>query len=395
MTLDEIRNADEMTLRNRLAELRGIKRTRKLSPDEVEEGQVRAAANKMMEFDPGAAIGWMQRADQLKSKRVEQTPEAVRFKIQSALNANNQELSAYVQRNGASPTDTGYTDRVKLINALKKELTSDTPSLQRAYLVAQGVEPPADNAPTGGEVPDYNSLVAELNAAKKLGYAEKVKALDLIATKIPTVKLSGDQSAALTQAINTAKKEGAPKGIPAESKESFAAFKNGNEKNLATVAAGLALGDSMKGILEGYGPNDKLTVDDSQKLAALYYQTYNPGTLVAGEMSSAVNSLKNPDASELKSAWNKLRTETGLSDDRLSQPVAIRTYNKGLATGSSAYARVQEALKAYKSKKASDYALTDTYLTGFTDPRKYMLGGSGNGNPPPSAADLLSGLQGK
>lgn len=357
MTLEEIKDADEMTLRNRLAELRGIKRTRKLTPDEVEEGQVRAAANKMMEFDPGSAIGWMQRADQLKSKRVEQTPEAVRFKIQSALNANNQELSAYVQRNGASPTDAGYTDRVKLINALKKELTSDTPSLQRAYLVAQGVEPPADNAPTGGEVPDYNSLVAELSAAKKLGYAEKVKALESIATKMPNVQLSEAQRSALAQAIKSAMKEGKPTEGTGRPKETSTDVR-------ATIQAALA----------------ELSTLGTASRADITNPTGRQMVFKVAQRAVVPEAVNEGDVQNASSIWQKLAQRLGapvaLSDDQINQSVS---------TIKEKYNSVSNLLRQYTSDKYAKSVSDATVANIEAWLNEYPLGGFGAATPARSA----------
>lgn len=162
MTLDEIRNADEMTLRNRLAELRGIKRTRKLTTDEQDEGRYRAAASKMMEFDPTGAMGLLARADQIKATR-EKTAQDLKDK-----------------------TDINSVDNIKQIaiqyRATLASFASDTwrnlPQSQKNDMIAQSKGLKAQLAKT------------ELGRAL-LGQVESEAPVDITKTVVPPAPVTG------------------------------------------------------------------------------------------------------------------------------------------------------------------------------------------------------------
>lgn len=352
-----------------------------MDTDALDEQGYRDAAKAYGERDPATAFNLIAKADALKAKREgkadDTNPDNVRFKVQSALNQLMGELSTY-QQGGGRVTDPAYQNRIALINALREEMGSDTPSLQRAYLKASQPTTSINEAPTSG-VLTYDALVSSINKLDPKSPNIKGDVAKL-RQQIPNANMTDPQRQAVDQAI--ADKLGAiPKaeGKPTESKQEFDAFKEGSKTTLTTIAGAVALGQTMgpkirSAIAKGARELDQ---SDTQQLAAMIYQTYNPGTLVSGEMTSAVGALKGT------SAWRQY-IDAGMSKIGVSSqntvPIrqAVEKYNEAIRAGGAAYNEMQSKLKQYKSGN-KDYKLTDAYMGGMSNPSSYVISNTSSG----------------
>jgi hypothetical protein len=378
-------------LNARLSELKGMK----VSPvmksrniDEVNAEKFDAMAKAYGAYDVDKSLELQQKAQELRDKKIlaeqkksaSQDPDAIRFKIQSAINSVRGDMQ---NLSSGDPRRKGLQDT---LDALIAELQLDTPSIQHAYVIANG-----GVIGGGSKLKTLTEYTDEINNLK-----DKAE-IDKVISQATQAGLNGPELTNLNAVATTRKKLLTPKGKSEEDKDVFKTFLEGSKTTLGTIAAATALGQSMgQKIQSAISNKDKeLNQSDTQQLAAMIYQTYNPGALVGGEMSSAVGALKGSEA------WRQY-IDAGLAGMGISSnnvvPIrkAIEKYNSAVKSGANEYKTYLANVSKYKSDPNTKYAFIDAFNTGLVDPSTYLVsssGGTGNagGIPVPNAIVVKKG----
>lgn len=395
MTPEEIKVADEPTLRARLAELKAMKRSKTVTKDhdKLQSERFTAAANQLMETESGKAMDLMAKAEEYRRKRDEKNdPDTIRFKIQSALNVLQGRL------NGMTSNDREREPTQRLVNAMIKEQQLDNPSIKHAYEVANVKETDV-SLDGGGSTSTDEDTETPFDKYRRLIVG--AKSIDEVNKYLDEATTKGVKDTELSTLQTRAKErigKLTPKGKVVEDKDIFKTFIDGSTTTIGSIAGATALGQSMYDkIKSAISRKDKeLSQSDTQQLAAMIYQTYNPGALVGGEMSSAVGALKG------SSAW-KQYIDAGMSNlgiqsgNKVPIRKAIEAYNAAIQQGVGAFGEFKSNVIKYKSDPNTDYKFIDAYTKGMVDPSKYLVGGNselpgGNSEPPSGDKKQVGGF---
>lgn len=352
----------------RLVELKAKLAQKKESASiDAERGGLQAAAERLMVDDPIAAFGLLDKSraldirEQQAAKDARYDPDSVRFKLASRSNAISGQLAGMPANNPA------YQPLLDEQNRIKLELAKDNPSIQAVYAGETPAEIIDPGKVTGTAT--YDSIQADIKAATK-GTYEAVKSK--VATDKGVAKLSPEQEKRVDELLAQKRKELFP-GANVESKDEYNIWKEGFDKSgqMKSIASGIGLGQAMSTALKSYKPGEILSQGDAQKLAAMMYVTYNPGTLQAGEMSSAITAAQG--ASYSTAAFNLLKSKIGITGiDKVPIEKALVGYNAALEQGGTAWKELQGNLEG-RRKGGKQLKFTDLFLGSFRDPVSYKI----------------------
>lgn len=365
----------------RLAELKAkLAQMKESASIDAERGGLQAAAERMMVDDPLAAFGLLDKSRALDIKEQQAarerglgSSEEVRRQLRmnaerAAENSRNPDLDKKVRAR--------YLEEEAVYLA---ESEKDSPSLQAAAIAVGEIR--RGNKKVQGPGPEYDpdtvtydsavtSLKEKMQKMKYKDEATKYKPtfLEMIANLA-----EGDQKTLNGLFDAEAAKLANRPGANVESKDEYNIWKEGFDKSgqMKSIASGIGLGQAMSTALKSYKPGEILSQGDAQKLAAMMYVTYNPGTLQAGEMSSAITAAQG--ASYSTAAFNLLKSKIGITGiDKVPIEKALVGYNAALEQGGTAWNELQGNLEG-RRKGGKQLKFTDLFLGSFRDPVSYKI----------------------
>ena len=362
-------------------------------------------AQKTISIDPEYSQKYSELANSTRYSEAQKNPDKVTLsELGKQLMIERRQLQGQINRpdftNLSADQQKALNDRLSMVDSKLKQ--SDP-----IYFASLGGESPTTIAPQGApisptsdpstvtpSVPATDSFPADIEAkingaqdTKRTGQMDNTAGIiaDIDAWALKTGKAANDREVIRLKslvenrnsdlgAIESARKEKEDKSrrdrdeSATRGKESFTAFKESTKTLFDAVASGIGLGQAVKPAIEKAlrEKRGKLDMNESQKLAALAYQAYNPGTLVAGEMSSAITAAKGGEVD------TQLRTNFlnrfGITSNEIPIDKAIEVYNSAMDKSINAYSDYSK-----QSKGLEDNSLLKSYNAGIVNPSQYYF----------------------
>ena len=398
MTIQEIKDAIKektaliATINGKLKDLGDIKNPEQ-SNDAIQEMQYRSAATALMDKDPDKALELINKADAIRqraeSSSKEMNPDQIRQQLRIARgNAMNVVSSTSDQvtknmRDLAQDEALIYSNEMTKVNPSMQIASQKVDELYTNRLTnnADGINPP----PTQPAIDSIPSTIIDQLSGNKIINAKlsaityKGPKLDKVVSDLnELINASGasgaDKTILLKKVADNAKDKSNAPGTTTEDKESYRALIDGLNKggSLGAVGAAMDLANTMQDAINRAAPNGKLTNNETRKLAAIAYRTYQPGVMQGVESINADNAAL--AASTPEASIRQFAIEHGFNiQNELPYDKAVALYNSALENGKNAWPIVKNAIDSRK-KLFNKTPLTDAYFSGFFDPATRMVG---------------------